>query len=70
MDSINQSAPIYKMIDSVVTPNEKPADLKEGQLWATHSGVLKVGEFELRCHVLSNGQIIFDSEDIEKFFGV
>lgn len=30
--------PIEKLIDSNVTPNEKPENLKEGQLWATHSG--------------------------------
>ena len=64
------SAPINTMIDNVATPNEPPENLKEGQVWATHSGVLKMGEIELRCHVLSSGQRIFDAEDVEKFFGI
>lgn len=36
---------------------------------ATHSGVLKIGEAELRCHVLSNGLRIFDGDDLARFFG-
>lgn len=60
--------PIERMIDKVVTPNEPPTDLKEGQVWATHSGVLNFGEFELTCHVLSNGMRIFDKESIDKIF--
>ena len=60
---------VDKMIDSVVTENEKPENLKENSIWATHSGVLKIGEMELRCHVLSNGMRIFDTEDIDKYFG-
>ena len=61
--------PSEKLVDSVCTPNEKPANLTEGALWATHSGVLKFGEIELRCHILSNGTRIFDKDDIEKLFG-
>lgn len=61
--------PILSMIDKIVTPNDKPKDLKEGDLWATHSGVLKIGECELKCHILSNGERVFDAEDVEKFFG-
>lgn len=57
-------------IDNVVTPNPKPENLKEGQLWATHSGVLKLGEIELKCHILSNGQRVFDADDVKNFFNV
>ena len=64
------SAPINRMIDSIVTPNEKPENLKEGDVWCTHSGVLKIGEIELRCHVLSSGERIFDAEDVQKMFGL
>lgn len=61
--------PVDKVIDSVVTENKKPKNLKENSIWATHSGVLKIGEIELRCHVLSNGMRIFDKDDIDKYFG-
>lgn len=39
-------------------------------LWATHSGVLKIGDFEIRCHILSDGTRIFDAEDLEKYYGL
>lgn len=70
MDNIKTDVPINKLIDSVVTKNQKPENLEDGQLWATHSGVLKIGEIELHCHVLSNGVRIFEAEDIEKLFSL
>jgi hypothetical protein len=57
------------LIDSVCTPNEKPDNLKEGQLWATHSGVLDIEGFKMKCYVLSDGTRIFDKDDVEAFFG-
>lgn len=63
------SLPVEKLINGVVTPNKKPDNIQEGQLWATHSGVLKIGECELKCHILNNGMRIFDADDIEKYFG-
>jgi hypothetical protein len=60
---------VFLAIDNVVTPNEKPKNLKEGALWATHSGVLKIGDIELKCHILNNGERVFDADDVEKHFG-
>lgn len=60
---------INYLIDSVCTPNEKPENLKEGALWATHSGVLEIDGFKFRCHILSDGTRIFDKDDVEAFFG-
>lgn len=57
------------LIDSVCKPNEKPENLKEGEIWATHSGVLEVEGFKMRCYILSNGERIFDMDDVEAYFG-
>jgi len=64
----DMSIVIHDMIDKLVTPNEKPVDLKEGAVWATHSGVMEIQGKKIRCHVLSTGQRIFDADDIESFF--
>lgn len=60
--------PINAAIDKAVSPNEKPEGIKDGSLWATHSGVLQIGDFYLKVHILSNGMRIIDTEDLEKFF--
>lgn len=36
--------------------------------YATHSGVLKIGDIELKCYRLNNGMAVFDADDIENFF--
>lgn len=61
--------PIESAIDKVVTENPKPTNLKTGEVYPTHSGVLEIEGIKLRCHILSNGMRIFDAEDIETFFG-
>lgn len=37
-------------------------------LYATHSGVLEIGGFKLRCYRLNDGMAVFDADDVEKFF--
>jgi len=59
---------INNQIDKLVRPNEKPGDLKEGDVWATHSGVMQIGDKKIRCHILSDGKRIFDADDIDNFF--
>ena len=49
----------------------KPTGITEregGLLYATHEGVLKIGPFEFRCHVLNTGERVIDAEDMMKFF--
>jgi len=36
--------------------------------YATHEGVLQIGNASLRCFQLSDGRRVFDLDDIEKFF--
>jgi hypothetical protein len=37
-------------------------------LYATHSGVLTIGESELRVYQLSDGTRVFDTDDVQRFF--
>lgn len=60
--------PSESLIDSVCTPNPVPENIKEGQLWATHSGTLKLDDFELKCHILNNGERVFDADDVQRYF--
>ena len=40
----------------------------DGLPWATHEGVLQIGELRLRCYRLNTGQAIFNAEDMDAFF--
>lgn len=62
-------SPIEEMMDRLdweaIEQNAKP----DGSLpYATHTGVLKIGDFEIRCYRLSDGKAIVDAEDFNKFF--
>lgn len=62
--------PAEKLIEQhATTQNPKPEGLKEGELWATHSGVWKCGDTELRVHRLSNGVSVIDADDFNRVFG-
>lgn len=37
---------------------------------ATHTGILRIGEIELECHVLEDGTRLFSSRDLLKAFGL
>lgn len=62
--------PINKMIDDVVKPCAIPENIKEGDVYATHEGVMKFGDAEMRVYVLNDGRRIINSEDMERFFGL
>jgi len=63
--------PIEIMLDKVQWKPLKTDNSVElvntGYPVATHSGVLKIGEIELKVYQLSNGQRVIDQEDIIKF---
>ena len=48
--------------------NTQPAT-NDGIPVATHTGILKIGEHELECFQLSNGQRLISEESLSKFFG-
>ena len=64
--------PIEQLLDAVewtaIPLEEQKAP--EGSLYATHEGVLKIGDCSLRCFTLNDGQRVFDAEYVAKFFGV
>ena len=41
----------------------------EGLPYATHEGVMRVGDFEFKCYQLSNGTRVISKESMEAFFG-
>ncbi len=45
------------------------ADVVDGVPVATHQGVFKLGDIEMRCYRLSDGMAVFDADDVHKFFG-
>ena len=46
-------------------PPEHPGDIP----WATHSGVMIIGNNRIKVHQLSNGMRVIDVEDLERLFG-
>lgn len=50
---------IWTPIEGEVAPDDRP--------YATHSGVLNLGEFNLRVYQLSDGNRVFESSDFEQF---
>ena len=40
----------------------------DGTLYATHEGILDLGEVKLRVYQLNNGQRVIDAKDAEEFF--
>lgn len=66
-------APIDSMLERV---EWLPAETPVGQgadnslPHATHAGVLRIGDMELRCYRLNDGRAIINAEDMESFFGL
>lgn len=64
------SNPIDILLDQVdwqpVTFSDEPSD---DLPHATHFGILRIADYELRVFQLSDGQRIILKEDMERFFG-
>ncbi len=62
--------PIDRMFESVEWDEHgKPEDWDGKMLYAVKTGFLKIGELEIECAVLNDGQCIFTEEGMKKFFG-
>lgn len=62
--------PIEMMLDGVEwVPCSAEREGCEDLPYATHEGVLEIGDFRLRCYRLSNGQAVFHADDIKAAFG-
>lgn len=62
------TAPISRMLDAVeweVLPPQEPSD---GLPVATHAGILTIAGYPFRVFQLSNGQRVFDADDLAQFF--
>ena len=56
--------PIESAIDACVRPVAKSDNLKEGDIYATHEGLLKIGDVILPVAVLSDGTRVFKEEGL------
>lgn len=48
---------------------DPPDDVSGDTPYTVKRGVLRIDESELRCYVLSDGQRMFNAEDVAQFFG-
>jgi hypothetical protein len=63
------TTPIAKMMETVEWRETGVASDQSGRPWATHEGVLQIGDTSLRCYRLNTGQAIINAEDMRAFFG-
>ena len=63
--------PIEALLEQVDwKPTGGAAEHQESDLpYATHEGIVKIGDMELRCYQLNTGQVILNADDVHKFFG-
>lgn len=63
--------PIEMMMDGVEWKQREGTvpDSDDGLPYATHEGVLHIGEAALKCYRLSDSRAVFDAEDVRRFFG-
>ena len=47
---------------------DTPQVERDGIPYVTHTGILKIGEFEFHVHNLSNGKRVINGKDLEDFF--
>lgn len=60
---------VDEMIDQIaVKEMPKPANIQDGELYATHEGIMQIGDKSLRVYILSDGKRIIDAEDVDNFF--
>jgi hypothetical protein len=65
--------PIDTALDRLVEWHAVPApavDNESGLPYATHEGVLRIGDSELKLVVLNTGQRLITQESLNRFFGV
>ena len=62
-------SPIETLLDQVEWKETPETESVEGLPYATHEGVMRVGDFEFKCYQLSNGTRVISKESMEAFFG-
>lgn len=62
--------PIYRMLDAIDwTSVDAPEGIDPDGLYATHQGVLEIGDVRLKAYTLNDGRRILDAADVLRFFG-
>ena len=64
------STPAEALMDLVKWEPIEGADevVDDGTPYATHMGVLRLGDFELRCYQLNTGERVFNADDVAGYF--
>jgi len=56
------------ILDGLSYPNERPINIIKGDIWATHSGYIVIKNKKIKFHKLSDGNHIFDVDDVDNYF--
>lgn len=58
-----------KVLDGISWTNVPPPDEQSDLPFVVMEGVLRLGASEIRCYQLSDGNRVFDADDVQRFFG-
>lgn len=64
-------SPIDYLMDSLEwtpVPDQQRAQAESNLPYATHRGVLTIGDMSLGCYRLNTGQAVIDGDDMQKYF--
>jgi len=66
------ASPIETMLEALtMEPIEGAGEtLDEDCLYATHTGVLQIGDVALKVYLLNNGERVFDADDACRVLGI
>ena len=65
------ATPFDQVLDRIdFQPLPAPDSVEDDLPYATHSGILKLGEASIKVFVLSNGRRVIDERDLRAFLGV
>ena len=62
-------SPIETLLDQVEWKGMPHSDSTGELPYATHEGVMRIGDFDFKCYQLNNGQRVISKESLETFFG-
>jgi hypothetical protein len=66
---VSAEALIDRLLDTLVWEELPALEGSQEIPYATHEGILRLGDIELRCYQLNTGQRVFDGADLEALFG-
>jgi hypothetical protein len=63
-------SPIDAMMDSVPWQETSNVATDDGMPYATHHGILRIFDLELRCYRLNTGQAVIHADDMHALLGL